>query len=209
MKIYSIDNFSLKDKKRASTSPEALFSISIDTGLITSGICILDLKLSTVKLLSLNTKENYISSNFIENLVMSEIQITHYLKIFSDNNIDLTKTIFNIEHTVYNPEFSFGLGLNIFLTSLVKTLLHKKVLRINLIPPRVTQYFLSEYKLKDSKIKAWVKYFLPMFYKECKNAHIIDALLHSIFIHYDYYQSNFNIDIRIPDKQIFTINDFI
>jgi len=204
MKIYSIDNFR-SNKKRASKIPEALFSISIDTGLVTSGICILDLKLSTVKLLSLNTKENYISSNFIENFTMSEIQINNYLQIFKDNNIDLSRTIFNIEHTVYNPEFSFSIGLNIFLTSLVKTLIGLNVLQINLLPPRVTQYFLSEYKLKDSKIKKWVEYFLPMFYKDCKNAHIIDALLHSIFIHYDFYKQNFGINIKVPDKQIIKI----
>lgn len=181
------------------------YSLTIDPGLVTSGFCLLDTRSGSIILRTILNNENYISSTFLENYVMCASQFKLYIKTIQEllPDVPLSLVQVNVEHSVYNPEFQFSIGLNMFLTYLVDHLSSLGVVRVDLIPPRTPQFFLqTREKLKLSQIKKWVKYFLPMFYEVCDSAHSIDALLHSVFLHYDIYTKHHKIDVRVPDLEI-------
>lgn len=209
MNIYYLTNNKYSKDSYKNWSP--LYSLTIDPGLVTSGFCLINFANDSVKLKTIETKTNFISSTFMENYQMSCKQFQVYLQTLSEMLIspDLTKFQVNIEHSVYNPEFTFSIGLNIFLTYLVDGLLSLGVPLIKLIPPKTPQYFLQDSsKLKDSEIKRWVKFFMPMFSDKALSPHSRDALLHSLFLHYEFYNKVYKINARLPVIDLIDIRDF-
>jgi len=200
MKVYHIQG--VKSDKRP------LYSLTIDPGVATSGLCLLDNRSKEVKLHTIKDPV-YTNVPFPELYVLCNGMVWLYkeaLQKLVGEQVDYERLVVNCEYTFYQGTFSQGLMTVIAL--IINEFLTQGIQGITLIPPQVPQYFLrTTKKLRDAQIKAWVKSYTPMFEDQCDSPHVIDALMMSIFMHYPFYQKHFKIDCREPDFEIIRIGD--
>lgn len=191
MKVYRLGTVNFQSR----------YVLSIDPGLITSGFCFWD-KQSLPVLRTIETRENSTAVQFMDCYAMSRKQFEEYEKVFNSlKGFDYKDLEIIIEHSVYNPEFQFSIGLNVFLSFLVTKLLDKGVKKIVLVPPVVVQFFLQSRNLLASDIKRYVKHFLKEFQTLCTSPHDTDALFMCILVHYERFKDLFGVDLRVPELE--------
>lgn len=190
MKLYKFE----KTKNVASK-----YSLSIDPGIKTSGLCLLNLVSSEVflKTIELDVKTNV---QFPELLVLSHNMINHYFDWLKQFDIDLKYLDLILEFTFLQGSFSPSLNTQISLV--VESFVAKNVNSITLFPPQIPGFFLrTTEKIDQELINEWIKYYASNYFDRVDSAHSADALMANIYVNHEYYQKRKLIkDIRIPDK---------
>ena len=185
------------------------YIVAIDTGLATSGLSILNKVTGENKLVTLFSSYQQ-SSNFVDLIVPVNNQCQNYLETIYKYVPEKEKEYISlvVEHPVYNPEFTFSIGLNMLASAFVNYVLSRGIKRLNLVPPVITQYFLQKKNITLTEIKTWLKYFMPLYNPKELTAHSIDALLLSLFTNYEYYEENklINTGVKKPVYDVKELN---
>lgn len=176
------------------TDPE--YCLSIDPGLKTAGLTLLDKK--TGKIIKYQSFKSDTGS--IRDPVPKFIHTTLSLgnRYMKDFDISYEKTQVCIECSFYGGQFSSGMMAVV--TSLIWYFQQKNVPSIWLVPPKISQYFVKNHKAKGKEITSFVR----NLYKIEKriNQHIADSILISCMVNYDILEPSIKNQLRVPDNEI-------
>lgn len=182
--------FYLKNKKSLASK----FNLSIDPGVKSSGLCLLDLDNSTVVTKTILNKEAYANVIFPHLYCLSLEMFDQYLLFIEENKVDIKKTTLNIEYTF--SQGSFSPGLNAQVATAITKFIDLGIQGIYFVPPRIPSFFLRTVeRLDDHILNAWFVNYVPRI--KLDSPHSKDALMISIFCNYDFFFVNNLIDTRI------------
>jgi len=167
-------------------------SLSVDPGITTSGVSILDRESREFQWVRIPKRESrtmgvalpelYVEIHSqIEN-IMSTIQA---LDVCGTSSWDWRETELLIEYTFLQGLFSVGLGA--FVCTLVERARMGGCPRVSFIPPRIPEFFYRKKSVSDKETKELFRMLYPSEDVRKIPVHTIDASLFNIFYNFEFF----------------------
>lgn len=180
------------------------YVVSVDPGVKTNGICVLDKASMTIDMEAFTEKginANKIFLPFLFVFVRNQIQRFIDTKVMPlDGKVECV-----IEFAHMTGEYSLGMSV------VVGTWLHllfavKKVVKVTLIPNRVPEYFLKKKSVSPMETVWFVREAMQSFVPEKDIAvHAYDALIYILYTQYNLLKDRLSKKVREPVPDIVEI----
>lgn len=179
------------------------YSLSVDPGVVTSGYAFLDSEAKTVV--------SWAEKN--EGVRVLELQVPELLQAVKGvvqknlsgaiarigrEKVPATEVILEYPHV--SGEFSMGLA--VCLTWMQEFFVREGFLKVTYIPARIPEWFLKVRSVSGRETVDLAKSFFPHIRDKRVAVHECDALLFSLFKHYDFYHRVFGVNARPPQYEI-------
>ncbi len=185
-------------------SPQTV--VSIDPGVKTTGVAILDKGKASIEMLAYEWGEINASKTYLPLLIL--FMRDKIREIVSDKISGIKGSVeCVVEFPHITGEFSVGMSVSctLWLEELFKS---KNVVRVTFIQNKIPEFFLKKRSVTPLETVYFARDVLPMFVPEVPLAtHAYDALLYLLFVHFDWFKAYIRDGaVREPHPELVKLN---
>jgi len=180
--------------------------VSIDPGVKTTGVAILDKGKASIEMLAYEWGEINASKTYLPLLIL--FMRDKIREIVSDKISGIKGSVeCVVEFPHITGEFSVGMSVSctLWLEELFKS---KNVVRVTFIQNKIPEFFLKKRSVTPLETVYFARDVLPMFVPEVPlSTHAYDALLYLLFVHFDWFKAYIRDGaVREPHPELVKLN---